>query len=150
VGTFIANWQDVGERDYLTFDGLLDHAGRYRPAYYQLGKQWAGLSSKTVFPELHILRPSKLTKVDDILNYQVIVNNGKGWELASPASPSWHFEWHLVKTDHWGNAMYMKKLGQGTNIKISMPGDAASYRLYLAASKGNDVLAVQTPLNIPL
>ncbi|HEY8916997.1 MAG TPA: glycosyltransferase family 2 protein [Chitinophaga sp.] len=150
TGTFITNWQDVGERDYMTFDGLVDHFGRYRPAFYQLGNQWAGLGAKTAFPDLHILRPSRLTKADDVLNYQVIIKNGKNWVLASPASSLWHFEWHLVKTDHWGNALYMKKLGQGTNIEISMPRDAATYRLYLAASKGNDVLAVQSPLNIPL
>ncbi|HEU4552115.1 MAG TPA: glycosyltransferase [Chitinophaga sp.] len=148
-GAFITRWQDAGERDYLTFDGLLDHWGRYKPSYYQLAEKWSRYTyEKTVFPELHILRPAKLTKKDEQLTYRAIVNNGHGWTLQ--VQPSLHYEWHLVKTDAWGNAVYMKKLGQGPEVTVRIPEEAARYSLYLTASNGKDVIDARSPLNIPL
>jgi hypothetical protein len=148
-GAFITRWQDAGERDYLTFDGLLDHWGRYKPSYYQLAEKWSSYAYKaTAFPQLHILRPAKLTKKDEPLTYRAIVNNGHGWTLK--VQPSLQYEWHLVKTDAWGNAVYMKKLGRGPEITVRIPEEAAMYSLYLTASKGKDVIGTLSPLNIPL
>jgi hypothetical protein len=151
MNIFINAWQDIGDRDYLTFDGIVDHWGRYKPAWYQLGRRWAKMTAAPLLPRVKILRPSELTKANSNLTYHAILYQHHQWVMA--ASVPRHdirFEWHLVRTDQWGNPVQMKHAGYGTELELSIPEDPSTYRLYLVASKGNDVVTALSVLNIPL
>lgn len=142
---FITNWQDQESRDYVTFDGLKDHWGRFKPAFYEL----AGSAPTAEFPRIKILRPAKATHVNDRLTYHALVYRHNEWALAN-ARDSLKFEWHLVKDDGKGRFVFLKSLGAGPDVTVSIPEDPAMYRLYLQAVKGNSVIAAQSPLNTPL
>lgn len=146
---FIANWQDLESRDLVTFDGLKDHWGRFKPAYYQLSNYWGIPLQPAVLPRIKILRPAKATYEGDQLTYHVLIYSNNEWRLSN-SSDKVTFEWHLVKKDDSGNNIFMKTLGTGNYIIVSIPKNPDLYRLYLQAVKGNSVTDVQSPLNTPL
>lgn len=145
ASAFITTWQDLESRDFLTFEGLTDHLGRYKPSYYQLAAYWGNKIPVPRLPEIRILRPARGTFPGDKLTYHALVRGKDGWKLAGNGQ----YEWYLVKTDAYGNDIYMKSLGVGTSTAISIPDRPQYYRLYLEAVKGNDVTGVQTILNTP-
>ncbi len=148
---FINSWQDIGDRDYLTFDGLVDHWGRYKTAWYQLRRRWTNIRQEPPLPPVKILRPAALTTQDNILTYQAITYQQQQWKLAATDAPrDIVFEWRLVRTDQWGNPMLMEYVGKGTELQLHIPAAPNTYRLYLSACRGNDVSTAQTLLNIPL
>jgi hypothetical protein len=149
MGAFINAWQDAGERDYLSFDGMVDHWGRRKPAYYQLGQRWAKLAAAPSLPMVKILRPAKLTKLNNSLTYRALVRREQQWALATTIRHNLKFEWRLVKTDEWGNAVFMRSLGRGTAVTVNIPKDPSTYRLYLVASKGEDIVTAEAILNTP-
>ncbi|KAA2245368.1 glycosyltransferase [Chitinophaga agrisoli] len=147
TNTYINSWQDTGEKDHLTFDGLLDHWGRHKREWQLLAAHWGHATASTL-PELRILRPARLTKINSRLTYHAMVPQNASW-IQAGALPL-HFEWRLVKMDAGGNAVLMKNLGQGPAITLDIPQDPGMYELYLSASRGNEVTTTQTSLNIPL
>lgn len=148
---FITTWQDLDTRDYVTFDGLTDHWGRYKPSYYQLASLWNKSSLQPSLPQIHILRPARTTYPDSELTYHALILHNNEWEFPGPAAAdSLRFEWHLVKTDNDGNPIFLKKLGDGTSITIDIPENPHHYGLYLQAVRGNQVTTARTPLNTPL
>ncbi|HEX2846022.1 MAG TPA: glycosyltransferase [Chitinophagaceae bacterium] len=147
---FITDWQDQQTRDYVTFDGLIDHWGRYKPAYYVLKNSWASPSAPHDLPEIKILRPAKTTFKGTNLTYHVLVRDKNIWRFPPAAEDTLRFEWHLVKIDEEGNAIYLKHLGSGPNIELQIPERPEYYRLYVQVVKDNSVNGVQSTLNTPL
>jgi len=147
---FITTWQDLETRDFVTFDGLADQWGRFKPAYFQLGSYWHTLPPQPDLPEIRILRPAKPTFAHSQLTYHALIYQQQGWQLADSISHQLKFEWHLIKTDNYGNDMFLKSIGTGPSITIDIPEHANQYRLYLQAVNGNQVRGTQTPLNTPL
>jgi len=148
---FIRAWQDLGDRDYLAFEGLVDHWGRHKPGYYRLRTYWTKNSAAPGLPPVKILRPAALTRHNETLTYHAILYRNGQWQLAA-ANPEagLRFEWYLVRTDQWGNPMAMKHLGAGAQLRLEIPGDPSTCRLYLVAARDNDAATAQVPLNIPV
>ncbi len=147
---FISDWQDQQTRDYVTFDGIIDHWGRYKPSYYSLKNSWASPSGLPNLPEIKILRPAKTTFAGNLLVYHVLVEDKNGWRFPSATENDLRFEWYLVKTDEGGDAIYLKHLGSGADIELQIPEQPEYYRLYVQVVKGNSVNGVQSTLNTPL
>jgi cellulose synthase/poly-beta-1,6-N-acetylglucosamine synthase-like glycosyltransferase/beta-mannanase len=149
---FLKNWQDIGDRDYLTFDGILDHWGRHKPAWQQVERLWAHHNAgDSALPPVKILRPAALTLKDSRLTYHAIIEQGEQWSLAAASAPQGvQFEWYLLRTDEWGNPMMLTPAGKGPSLELAIPEDPAHYRLYLVAARGKTVVTAQSPLNIPL
>jgi hypothetical protein len=148
---FLQNWQDIGDRDYLTFDGLIDHWGRHKPTWQLVEKHWAHRNAAATLPPVKILRPAALTQKDSRLTYHAIVEQQEKWQLAT--ATRWKdlsFEWYLIRTDQWGNPVMMEHAGNGPALQLTIPENPAHCRLYLVAVKGNDVVTTQSLLNIPL
>lgn len=146
---FITTWQDLETRDFVTFDGLIDHQGRYKSSFYQLGHLWNKNFKIPDTSHIHILRPARTTYPGNRLTYQALVYHHNEWKTADNNSPL-KFEWYLVKTDHYGNSIFLKKLGTGASVTISIPENPDRYRLYLEAVKDDHVATVQSMLNTPL
>ncbi|HWV66845.1 glycosyl hydrolase [Chitinophaga sp.] len=146
---FITTWQDLETRDFVTFDGLIDHQGRYKSSFYQLGHLWNKNFKTQGIPRIHILRPARTTWANNRLTYHALVYNNNEWKTADNNTPL-KFEWYLVKTDHYGNSIFLKKLGTGAAVTISIPENPSRYRLYLEAAKDDHVATVQSTLNTPL
>ncbi|SIO50041.1 glycosyltransferase family 2 protein [Chitinophaga niabensis] len=142
---FITNWQDQESRDHVTFDGLKDHWGRFKPAFYELG----GTVPAAELPRIKILRPAQATYVNARLTYHALVYRHHEWALTNERERI-KFEWHLVKGDGKGRLVFLKSLGTGPYITLSIPENPALYRLYLQAINGNNVTTALSPLNTPL
>lgn len=148
-GVFINAWQDLETRDYVTFDGLTDHWGRRKPGWYELGGYWNDAVAPPRLPSVKILRAAKATYPGDRLTYYALT--GKNGQWAFPGARSLlRFEWYLVKTDGWGHAIFMKHLGEGEKITVTIPSEPATYLLYLCGSKDGDVVTTQSILSTPL
>lgn len=146
---FIRDWQDQERRDYISFDGLIDHWGRYKKAYYTLRNGWSKPAEGHSLPALKILRPAKTTFAGTRLRYYVLTEQDGEWRFPA-AETDLRFEWHLIKTDLAGNAIYMRSAGSGSSIDLAIPEQPELHRLYVQAIKGNDVIGVQSVLNLPL
>jgi len=147
---FLTNWQDIHDRDYLTFDGIADHWGRHKPSWALVEKLWGQRRLQQTLSPVKILRPAALTSADSRLTYQAIIDQQQ-WQLASRFPDAGiHFEWYLVRTDEWGNPVTMERVGSGPSIQLTIPPRPSQYRLYLVAAKGNDVVTAYSRLNIPL
>ncbi|GAA0533848.1 hypothetical protein GCM10009415_14230 [Chitinophaga japonensis] len=146
---FIGSWQDAGERGHLAFNGIVDHWGRYKPAYYQLGARWGLPAGTALLPEVQVLRPAALTKPGEALTYRALLRRQQQWTLAADrAGQDVRFEWRLVRTNYWGQAVAMKQVGSGPSLKLQIPENPAACRLYLVATKGEDVTTALVPLQI--
>lgn len=150
MGAYIAAWQDTGEKDYLSFDGLVDHWGRYKPAWYQLGQCWGKEKSATALPELKILRPARLVKPGSSLTYRALVRNGEQWATPGPGGQQVRYEWRLVRIDRWGNPLVMEWAGEGPVLTLNVPDNPAGYKLYLRATQGERSATAISELNIPI
>lgn len=150
VSAFISNWQDQATRDYVTFDGLTDHWGRYKSSYYQLGGYWGKIAHSAKIPPIHILRPAKATFPNSHLTYSALIYRNNEWKVAGAASDHLKFEWYLIKTGNYGNPVFLKKLGTGPSIIINIPENPDLYRIYLEAVKDKDATGVKSVLNTGL
>jgi len=150
MNTFINAWQDTGEKDYLSFDGLVDHWGRYKPAWYQLGQRWGKEKAAAALPEMKILRPAQVVKPGAALTYRALVRNGQQWATPKPDRQHIHYEWRLVRTDRWGNPLVMEWAGEGPELTLSIPDNPKGYRLYLLATQGERSATALSELNIPI
>jgi len=150
AGAFIADWQDQNIKNVVTFDGLKDSKGRDKFSLYQLGLRWAGTSSSENLPGIKILRPAQTILPDIKLTYHALVELNDQWTLADSVHRGLTFEWQLVKTDTFGNAVSVEELGTGKKITLNVPQDPSLYKLNLTAVKNKVVTATQSALNIPL
>ncbi|HEY0608760.1 MAG TPA: hypothetical protein VGD35_03865, partial [Chitinophaga sp.] len=148
---FLKNWQDIHDRDYLTFDGIQDHWGRHKPTWALIEKVWGHHRPQAApLPPIKILRPAAITSADSRLTYQAIVDQLQ-WKLASAIrKPDIQFEWYLVRTDEWGNPVTMERSGSGPALQLTIPQRPDHYRLYLIAVRGTEVVTAYSKLNIPL
>ncbi|WP_223233371.1 glycosyltransferase [Chitinophaga sp. CF418] len=146
---FINSWQDLQTRNTVSFNGLLDHERHYKPDYLRLASYWHVKTSNPRLPAVKILRPARVTLPGTVLSYHALVYNNGRWSLKDPVNRKLHFEWFLCKTDGWGHAIYMRRLGTGTGVEVRMPDSPELYRLYLMVSKGGYAVNASSPLNTP-
>jgi cellulose synthase (UDP-forming) len=150
TGAYITCWQDLESTEQVTFDGLIDHWGRRKPLFNQIQKRWTGHFTAVDIPQIKILLPTQGTYPGSKLTYIALVNKNDQWTLASKTQNDLWFAWHLVKMDEYGNGIFMKYLGEGNEISFKIPDDPDTYKLYLVAIRGNDVITTQSILNTPL
>jgi cellulose synthase/poly-beta-1,6-N-acetylglucosamine synthase-like glycosyltransferase/beta-mannanase len=146
-------WQDIENRHFIVTQGLLDLEGRQKPGYDTVAYYWAGNPiKKTALPDVKILKPAKITNENSKLIYNALIRKGNaGWQFFDRSLfPDIRLEWYLIRTDQFGNTLYMKKAGEGPYLVLYAPKDAALYRLYLKAISGNRIKEASSKLNIPL
>jgi cellulose synthase/poly-beta-1,6-N-acetylglucosamine synthase-like glycosyltransferase len=146
---FINGWQDLQTKDAVTFNGLLDHRGYYKPSYVQVARHWNKGNDLTDMPSIKILRPARVTEEGTVLSYKALVYENNAWRLNGATDPALQFEWFLYKTDRWGHTIYMRRLGNGTAIDVRIPADPALYGVYLVARKGAYAVGARTSLSTP-
>ncbi|MGN7722957.1 glycosyltransferase [Chitinophaga sp. 22620] len=145
---FVTTWQDLETRDFVTFNGITDHLGRYKPDWYQLAGVW-GQAVPPALPRVKILRPSRTTLPGSRLTYHALVKEGSGWAFANNMHTGLRYEWYLVKTDRYGYPIFIEKAGEGPSITLDVPGNALQYRLYLEAVKDSSVSTSMNTLHTP-
>ncbi|AYB33895.1 glycosyltransferase [Chryseolinea soli] len=150
-GGYIAEWQDLQERNIVTLDGLVDHWGRPKPEYFQLRQLWAptGARPEADTLQIKILRPAIATIPTQQLTYHAIIKAGTIWKTPDATTPALNFEWYLLKLDAFGNGVYLEKLGTGPQITLEIPEDPLTYRLYLIGEKDGEVYTAIGTLNTP-
>ena len=149
-GTFYAKWQDQQTGSMVSFDGLKDVWGRNKPYLSKISESWHGKVPANNLPYLKILRPALTNTPGEWLPFNALVYQYDKWNLAAYMKTGLNFEWYLVKTDNWGNTTSMTPVGNGPEVNIQVPYNPWQYRLYLVASKGNNVSNAYSVLNIPL
>lgn len=149
IPVFINAWQDQQNRNAVTFNGLLDHERHYKPAYTQLARYWNIKKDSPWMPAVKILRSAQLTEPGTVLSYHALVYNNGKWKLDDSIDHSLHFKWFLYKTDGWGHAIYMRQLGTGPAIDVTIPASPGLYRLYLIVSKDGYAVSAHSTLNTP-
>jgi cellulose synthase/poly-beta-1,6-N-acetylglucosamine synthase-like glycosyltransferase/beta-mannanase len=147
---FIDSWQDEQTSDRVSFDGLKDLWGRNKPALSQLSHIWRGSYPQPNLPAVKILRPALTTDPGSSLPYSALVYVDGRWKLPEASFKALTLEWYLIKTDGYGKDLSLEKLGEGPVLKVSIPENPSTYRLYLVGSKDGDVTTAQSSLNIPL
>ncbi len=145
---FIRAWQDQQSRNAVTFNGLLDLERHYKPAYSQLARLWHIDRAGPPLPAIKILRPARITYPETVLTYHALVYNGQ-WNLGHSINYKLKFEWFLYKTDGWGNAIYMRPVGTGPDLDLTIPDSPELYRLYLVVSKDGYAVSAHASLNTP-
>ncbi len=150
VPAFVTNWQDLETRDFVTFDGLTDHRGRYKQDWYRLMGLWSKAPIQSPLPKVKILRPSRTTLPGFRLTYNALVSTGNGWRLAVPGKDHLQFEWYLVHTDNYGNPLRLQQVGEGTSLDLTIPDKPMQYRLYLEATQKGSASTDISTLNTPL
>ena len=145
-------WQDIENTDYINLEGIVDLDGRKKQWYNKVAQSWGNLKIVTSsIPDIKILKPAKTTNVNLSLRYHVMLNNeNTQWRLYKGEPKELHFEWYLVRTDQYKNRMFIKKVGEGPFIDLSIPGEPQFYQLYVEAILGDEVKVVNSTLNTPL
>jgi cellulose synthase/poly-beta-1,6-N-acetylglucosamine synthase-like glycosyltransferase len=151
-GGYITEWQDLQERNLVTLDGIVDHWGRPKPAYFQLSRLWEPTADTSVTDTLQIkiLRPSIATIPSHPLTYHAIIKDGTTWKTLGASDAPLNFEWYLIKTDGFDNPVYLRKLGNGASITLAIPDDPLTFRLYLIGEKDGKIHTAIATLNTPL
>ncbi|SFO69381.1 Glycosyltransferase, catalytic subunit of cellulose synthase and poly-beta-1,6-N-acetylglucosamine synthase [Chitinophaga sp. YR627] len=147
---FIDAWQDAQTRDAITFNGLTDLYGHYKPDAVRLAQYWHGSVPAPALPAIKILKPARVTDPGAVLTYSALVFEKGQWNLEGYFDPSLHFEWYLYKTDGWENGIYMEHAGSGPVLNLHIPKSPELYRLYLVAGKGQYVTTALSNLHTPL
>lgn len=145
TGWFSSSWQDDVFANYVSFDGLLDHQGRKKPAYRNL-EQRLGNGAEVQLPEIAILPPAELAYPGKRLVYQAILGGQGRWTLAGFDARGLEYIWQLVKIDAFGNTLAMRQRGEGVMVDLTVPPDPHLYRLRLIASKEGYSTATEIPL----
>ncbi|MBO9154461.1 glycosyltransferase family 2 protein [Chitinophaga sp. GCM10012297] len=150
VPAFLTTWQDLETRDFVTFDGLTDHRGRYKPDWHLLTGLWSGAPAPPPLPRVKILRPSRTTLPGSRLTYNALISTGNGWRFADPGTDRLRFEWYLVQTDGYGNPFRLQPVGEGAYLTLTIPAQPMQYRLYLEATQDGSASTDLSTLNTPL
>ncbi|MEN9569874.1 MAG: hypothetical protein RL172_1105 [Bacteroidota bacterium] len=145
-------WQDIENTDYITLNGLLDLDGRRKDFYRIVNNTWtANYMGSSPIPEIKILKPLKLTKVNEQLTYHIMLRkDSTQWSLYNDAFRNYKFEWYMVRVDRYGITMFIKKIGEGTSISLPIPKEPQYYELYVEAVYDRDVRMARSTLNTPL
>jgi cellulose synthase (UDP-forming) len=148
----IPAWQDIETTDYINLNGLLDLEGRKKQWYRDVLSIWANKpTNSSPIPKIKILKPAQLTQPNRKLTYHALYKKeNSNWQLFNDDEKNILFEWYLVKLDQYGNTMFIKKVGKGPYIELSIPKEPEYYKLYIEAVLGEDVKMTNTTLNTPL
>ena len=151
AGTIPA-WQDIENTDYVSLNGLLDMQGRKKQWYRKVVNTWSNkLINLSPIPEIKILKPAKITTTNSLLTYRILYNNNNtSWKIYNDEVKGLHVEWYLVRTDQYGNTMFVKKVGVGASVELIIPIDPQYYQLYAEAVLGDDVKMIISDLNTKL
>jgi len=150
AGAFIANWQDERKADRATLDGIKDEQGRKKLAFSQLFYAWNKGPLPVEKPAVKILKPALATFPGQQLDYHVILKKNNQWVLAAP-SENLTFEWKLAKVDRFNKPRSIKGIGNGADVKLTIPENPGCYRLYLYVISDRVVLdVIESKLNTPL
>jgi hypothetical protein len=147
---FYANWQDQQSASTVTFDGLKDIWGGHKSSLSRISAGWNGKISPYNVPPVKILRPALTTSTGALLSYHALVYLNDQWNLAGSGTAGLQFEWYLVKTDAWGDAVAVNAIGKGPAVQVTIPSRQERYRIYLVARKGENSADDYTTLNTPL
>jgi hypothetical protein len=145
-------WQDIENTDYINLEGIVDMEGRKKQWYRTVANSWGNLKMPpSTIPDIKILKPAQSTREYFRLRYHVLLNkDSTQWRLYKGEPKELHFEWYLVRTDQYENRMFIKKVGEGPFIDLSIPGEPQFYQLYVEAILGDEVKVVNSTLNTPL
>ncbi|MDE3249727.1 MAG: hypothetical protein KGO82_13775 [Bacteroidota bacterium] len=145
-------WQDIENTRFVTLEGVLDVQGRKKQRYEIIAAYWSGNSTPgNTLPDVKILRPLAVTLPGTKLWYQVIYRKSPDrWALFDEKEDRFQFEWYMVKTDQLGNTLFMKKIGQGPYLQVTIPEDPEHYLLFAEMVKDSSVRMVKASLNTPL
>ncbi len=149
---FIPAWQDIENTDYVSLNGLLDLEGRKKDSYYTVAHTWDNSKIPTpAIPDIKILKPAKTTRENTELNYHVMYRKGSAqWKLYDNKVPGLWFDWYLVRVDQYNNTMFIKRVGEGRSLKLTIPKEPQYYRLLVEAVIDKDVKVTTSTLNTPL
>jgi hypothetical protein len=147
----IPAWQDIENTDHIRLNGLLDLEGRKKQAYKRVLNIWGNKPTyPSTIPEIKILKPLKITTRNISLKYHILYKKDNAhWQIYNGHVHGLRFEWFLVRTDQYGNTMFIKKAGEGSSLKLSIPKESQYYKLYVEAILGEVVKVVNTALNAP-
>lgn len=148
----VPNWQDQDASGYVSLNGLFDLQGRKKQSYFTVLKYWMPevQTKRSVIPDYKILRPARLALPGTMLTYYTLIKDSLNqWEFAKE-EPNTTYEWYLVRTDQYGNSLYMNFAGNGVYKTIIAPKHPETYRLYFKVIKGNQVKGSLITLNMPL
>lgn len=149
-GVFYANWQDQETSWAITLNGLKDIWGRNKPRLAKISKKWSGQVAANNIPYIRILQPALTTVPGDPITYNALVYQYNKWNLAPYYQSGLKFEWYLVSTDSRGNPNALYWAGNEAMVSIKTPANPENYRLYLIATKGNNIAEAYCTLNLPL
>ncbi|TSD67329.1 glycosyltransferase [Inquilinus sp. KBS0705] len=147
---FYANWQDQQAGTMVSLSGLKDILGRNKPYLHKISQMWNGKVPANNLPQIKILRPALTTTAGASLPYNALIYEYGKWNLAAYINTGLNFEWYLVRTDDYGNAIAINPVGTGASLRVNMPADVHNYKLYLIAAKDNNITTTTSILNIPL
>jgi hypothetical protein len=145
----IPGWQDIENTEYVSLTGLLDLRGRKKQEYWKVADTWGKQQTgRAIIPDIKILKPNKVTTRTDELTYYVLYRkNNFNWQRYNGEVEGLRFEWSLVTTDQFGNPMYMKEVGEGSSVALSIPFGTQYYKLYVQAILGDEVKIGTMTLN---
>jgi hypothetical protein len=138
VGGVAYCWHDRMEGSFTWF-GLSDFKGRMKPAYYALREEWTGKKQKAL-PSYRILSPVEY-RAGQSLVFTAFSKEKARTDLS--------YEWYLLKNDYLEKVDNVEVLGDGHQAMVEIPGDPASYRLYLyVTDEDNNTSTASIPLLI--
>lgn len=149
---FIRSWQDQWKVNHLDFNGLLDHKGRMRRAFYKVAKQWGELPEKTTEGAIGIQHAAKVVIKGAKSTFQAMRYEKGKWHIPGEQDKN-AYEWYLIKTDFFGNPIALRELGNGTSISLKIPAKHDLYKIMLSyqpLESEKPVISTITTLNLPL
>ncbi|WP_116124691.1 glycosyltransferase [Lewinella sp. IMCC34183] len=143
----LTNWQNEWKKESVTFDGLLDFEGRPTVAFTTIAHRWDDTTSIRELPEPGVILPAVLPYVDAWYTYRAAVFLDNDWRMADQAAvANGTYEWRLIRTDGYGNATAMTRVGTGPVLKLQLPPDHLRYELMLTLVQDGYSRSVRTTL----
>jgi cellulose synthase/poly-beta-1,6-N-acetylglucosamine synthase-like glycosyltransferase len=150
AGVFISNWQDEKIFEHLSFDGLHDYSGRDKHSLELLRARWRGAKAPQPNARFKILKPALGTFEGTALDYYAIAWQNNQWKFPGGQPDNRRFEWKLVRTDGFNNAVEITDVGTGPRLTLTIPKHPSLYRLYLYVVRGRVVdEIIDSQLNTP-
>lgn len=146
---FMSDWQDTRKVNSVSFDGLLDHWGRPKKAYFMVSATWSE-NPQYFPPKIRILKPARVLAEGNTESYHAIFKKKGDWELINEKNVPSKIEWYLVKHDGNGNPLSMKLLSDNLRLELTIPKRPEDYKLYLLVYDGSSVSSALSILNTPV
>lgn len=149
TGWFINSWQDDVFSNYVSFTGLIDHEGRKKLKYLELA---SGLQDQPELnlPEVRVLRPAQIPFPGRVLEFDALLRLDSSWQYVEVNNQGLRFDWYLIKTDNYGNALAMEKVGTGAQAYIEVPPQPFQYKVYLLGHKNGYTTSHISDLTTPV